>query len=503
MASKEAPYLDMTTTPLPLLRDFSDRFSPIVVKELRQGLRTRFFTSALILFHTLIILLLVTGSFDVPLEAINGIFWGIAGLMLLVVLPLRGFGSLHAESVDGTLDMLTLTSIPSFRILYGKWAALFSQSLLVAGSILPYMVARYFFGGVEILREVVALLMLSIGSGMITAALLAFSSQSPLLLRIFLALCVGAGAMPLGFFTAYLVSASEADSMMRDFFALSFWEQSSLIVGILAVAVYAVYYFLALGSSRIAPPSENHSTRKRLVALAMHGALMLIGLLLSFFNTDPEVAMWPFIPLMFLTFIVSMDVMTEEMPRFPTAVSTLALRGPLARLAGCLLHPGWASGVWFAALLSVMAMTLISVITLQHSSWDWDDGPGMYMACMFFACFVPIVLRLNRSSLFANWWLVQFVSVAFGIMMSIFLHALGARDLGVFGIATPITTLFGVESVEYLSRDGVLLTGTVFSAGWMVAALIRARLNFPAYTILEREARKLAAQETKRTHDAA
>ena len=55
----------MNTT-LPLLRDFSDRFSPIVVKELRQGLRTRFFTSALILFHTFIILLLITVTFGAP-----------------------------------------------------------------------------------------------------------------------------------------------------------------------------------------------------------------------------------------------------------------------------------------------------------------------------------------------------------------------------------------------------------------------------------------------------
>ena len=46
------------TTPLPLLRDFSDRLSPMVVKEMRQGLRTRFFTAALILFHVLLGLLM-------------------------------------------------------------------------------------------------------------------------------------------------------------------------------------------------------------------------------------------------------------------------------------------------------------------------------------------------------------------------------------------------------------------------------------------------------------
>lgn len=488
---------------LPMLRDFSDRFSPIVVKELRQGLRTRFFTSSLILFHTLIILLLVTVTFGTPAEMVNGIFWGIAGFMLLVVLPLRGFSALHAESSEGTLDMLTLTSIASFRILYGKWAALYSQSLLVAGSILPYMVARYFFGGVEILREAVALVMLVLGSGVITAALLAFSSQASVLLRIFLALCVGAGALPLGFFTAFLVSASPADSMVRDFFALALWEQCAIVGGILGVAVHATYYFLALGSSRIAPPSENHSTRKRLVALAMHGVLMVAGLLLCFFNSEPDAALWVFVPLMPLTLIVCMDVMTEEMPRYPTAVQTLSQRGYFGRLAGRLLHPGWASGVLFSAVLCMMTLSIIIGMTLRHHSWDWDSSPCPYMLCMLMAAFVPVSLRINRSNLFVNWWVVQLCSVVFGIMLSMFCHVMNARDLGAIGIVTPITALFGVETANYSNRESLLMVASMMSVLWLLAAAVHASMNFGTYTTLEAEAAEPALQEHHRANDSA
>ncbi|MDI1310637.1 hypothetical protein [Prosthecobacter sp.] len=490
-------------TALPMLRDFSDRFSPIVVKELRQGLRTRFFTSALILFHTLIILLLITVTFGAPVEAVNGIFWGIAGFMLLAVMPLRGFAALHTEATDGTLDMLTLTSIASFRILYGKWVALYSQALLVAGSILPYMVARYFFGGVEILREVVALTILVLGSGVITAALLAFSSQVPLLLRIFLALCVGAGAAPLGFFTAFLVTASQADSMVREFFALDLWAQCSLVGGILALVVYTVYYFLALGASRIAPPSENHSTQKRLIALVVHGALMVTGLLLCFLSTEPRVALWAYIPLMFLTLIVCMDVLTEEMPRYPTAVAVLARRGRFGRLAGRLLYPGWASGVLFSAILCMMALIIIAGITWKSSAMDWDVGPFPHLLCLFLAVFVPVILRINRTNIFANWWVVQLCSVLLGILLSMFCHTMNARDLGVLGMVSPITALFGVECVDYSSRGGILFLGCVFSAVWLLAAMVRAKMNFKTYTLLESEALEQAGQETPRTHDAA
>ncbi len=492
----------MNTT-LPMLHDFSDRFSPIVVKELRQGLRTRFFTSSLILFHTIIILLLVTVTFDAPVEMVNGIFWGVAGFMLLVVMPLRGFSALHTEATDGTLDMLTLTSIASFRILYGKWVALYSQALLVAGSILPYMVARYFFGGVEILREIVALVMLALGSGVITAALLAFSSQAPVLLRIFLALCVGAGAVPLGFFTAFLVSASQADSLVREFFALDHWEQFSIVGGILALVVYVVYYFLALGASRIAPPSENHSTLKRLIALAVHGALMVTGLLLCFLNSQPEVAMWAYIPLMVLTLIVCMDVLTEEMPRYSTALEVLARHGRFGRLAGRLLYPGWASGVVFSAVLCVMALSIMAGITWRSSSWDWDDGPSLYMVCMFLAVFVPVIVRLNRTNTFVNWWVVQLCSVILGIMMTMFCLSMNARDLGVLGMFTPITALFGLNCVNYSSRQDILHLSCIFSTMWLIAAMVRAATSFSTYTTLEHEALDQARQVTPRANDPA
>jgi hypothetical protein len=502
MALKEAPPAEMNTA-LPLLRDFSDRFSPIVVKELRQGLRTRFFTSSLILFHTLIILLLITGTFGAPVEAVNGIFWGIAGLMLLVVLPLRGFSSLNTEVTDGTLDMLTLTSIASFRILYGKWAALYSQSLLVAGSILPYMVARYFFGGVEILREAVALVMLVLGSGIITAGLLAFSSQTPVLLRVFLAVGIGAGAMPLGFFTAFLVSTSQADSMVREFFSLARWEQYSIVGGILALSVYVVYYFLALGSSRIAPPSENHSTQKRLVALVVHAIVMTAGLLLSYFNKNAEVAMAAFVPLMFMTLVVAMDVMTEDMPRFPTAVLTLAKRGRLLRLAGRILHPGWASGVWFSAILCAMPVTIVAAITARRSTWDWDDGPFLYMLCIFLAAFVPVILRFNRTNLFINWWVVQLSMLTLSLFLTMFCGVMRDPALAVIGVVTPTSALLATSIVPWDQRNGFILMGAGFSALWLLAALLRAWLNFSTYTRLERESLQLANPEPPRTHDAA
>ena len=76
-----------------------------------------------------------------------------------------------------------------------------------------------------------------------------------------------------------------------------------------------------------------------------------------------------------------------------------------------------------------------------------------------------------------------------------FCHAMNARDLGVLGIFTPITALFGVECVNYSRRGSVMFLGCMFSAVWLLVAMLRAASNFSTYTTLEREELELAGQE--------
>jgi hypothetical protein len=198
-----------------------------------------------------------------------------------------------------------------------------------------------------------------------------------------------------------------------------------------------------------------------------------------------------------------MDLMTEEMPRFPTTVAMLARRGRFGSLAGRLLHPGWASGVLFSALLFSMAMVLIAGITYRHSSWDWDDGPGIYMFCLFLAAFTPVLVRINRSNIFANWWVVQLCMVAVGILLSMFCEVMRARDFAMLGVLTPVTTLFGAETVGYQSRKGIMIAGSFFSVLWLIVALMRARMHFADYTRLEHEALTLADHSPHRANDIA
>ena len=490
----------MSTFTLTLLKDFGDHLSPILVKELRQGLRTRSFTSTLIVFHSLVIVLFCIRAQGLDEELMKGSFWGSASLLLLMLMPLRAINELNSEAADGTLDMLTLTSISSFRIVYGKWLALFSQCLLVAGSLLPYIVARYQFGGVEVVRELVALFVLVLGSAVVTSVLLAFSSQKSVMLRVALTVLLGMAVTPVGIFTTFLVSSSDGDGMVRGFIALDAGAQVGIIFAVVAVCVYSTYYCLAMGASRIASPSENHSTQKRLIALIAHGVMLIIGLLLCYFSSDEENAFWMLMPLIVLTLITCQDILTEEMPRYPTAVAGLARRGRVGKLAGGLLHPGWASGVFFAAVLCALPMTLLLCIWMEEAPHDPLAGPLPFVLLLLLAAFVPTSLRVNRTNLFANWWVVQIVIVIASGLFCVFCEVLNSEGLAELGFVTPLTALFSSESVHWDRREGFMMWSALLNFIWLLAALVRAHMQFPIYSALEREARLLDQPPKRRAH---
>ncbi len=478
-----------SSPPIAPLRDFSDRLSPMVVKELRHGLRTRFFTAALICFHWLLIMLMASTLVGVSTDRMNELFWTLALVSMLGVLPLRGFTALSSEMTGGTLDMLTLTSMSSFRIVIGKWASLFSQSLLLACSLLPYLIARYNFGGVEVVREVVALLILLLGSALATAAFVAFSSQTARALRGLLMMALAAGLFPLGVFVFVFVRESEGDGMIRSFFSLPLSQRIALPAGILGIVVYGVYFFLAMGASCIAPASENHSTRKRIVAFWVLLALTVIGFLLAQ-TIHVDAALWAFVPLMVLTILNGMDVLTETLPRIPTVVLPFVRRGRGATLFGNLLYPGWSSGVFFYLLLAAMPMSLIVWMASVTTTHNPEKSSVFVIACFLLAPLVPVSLRVNRKDFFVNWWSVIMIQVVAGILMSIFCGVSGSQELAGVGVLTPVTALFAAI-IDYRHNEEMVSAGAGIGLAWAAIAIALAVRQFPWMRGLEKEAAML------------
>ena len=370
--------------PAALLNDFSDRLSPILVKELRQGLRQPTFVIAFLCLQVLLCIVVVVSviSADVGSPSglavggtVSGFFFVLLAIAILIVQPLRGLSALATEIKADTLDLLLLTRLNSWRITFGKWLALVSQSALLVVAVFPYLILRYYLGGMQLFSELLVLLTLFIMSASLTGVTVGFSATPSVVIRSLVAI---------GILVVLLVAPNVlAFSMMRGSrgspfaLTLSTSAEVSVYVGVMLMLGFFGYYFLEMGATQISPPSENRSTCKRLVGLASLG--FLVWLL-------PNAEYGLYGCWLLVSSLLIIDALTER-PEFTASVLRPFRRcGPLRNLVGAILLPGWASGIFFVLLLGglTMALSLADIINPRNT-----DGLLGFEALWFASLLYP------------------------------------------------------------------------------------------------------------------
>jgi hypothetical protein len=151
--------------------DLPDWLSPSLVKELRQGLRSKIFVFVFLWVQgsmsiLLVIETMVAGGGREPktMGICEGAFWLNVGLMLAVLLPFRGLSSGTEELRPSSLDLQRLTGAEPGQVVMAKWMALLGLSFIVVMSLLPFALLRYNFGGRELLGDMMMLCWLWTGS---------------------------------------------------------------------------------------------------------------------------------------------------------------------------------------------------------------------------------------------------------------------------------------------------------------------------------------------------
>jgi ABC-type transport system involved in multi-copper enzyme maturation permease subunit len=172
-------------TPIPT--DFSDRISPMLVKELRQGMRAKTFIMVFLALQTFLALILFSAGAASTSDSVGGtissIIFTFFSIAVLVIQPLRGTNALSSEVKGNTIDMMVLTRLSAWRIVWGKWIAIISQSALLFVTIIPYLILRYFFGGMNLVAEITALFLVFLTSMALTAVTVGLSGCSSVIIR--------------------------------------------------------------------------------------------------------------------------------------------------------------------------------------------------------------------------------------------------------------------------------------------------------------------------------
>ncbi|MEZ5304934.1 MAG: hypothetical protein R3F11_30440 [Verrucomicrobiales bacterium] len=356
----------------------------MLVKELRQGMRTKMFTAVFITVQAVMGFFMLLGF---TAGGASALFWLTLYAVLIIFQPLRGFSALSNEIKLQTMDLIQLTRLTAWRIALGKYTAIVAQSALFTASVLPYAVMRYYFGGIDVQEDLVWLFLFFATSCLLTAATVCFSAFPNLLVRgaVLIGLIFAAGAI-----TVFLGD----DYFDRDRIPFEGEPYAWLgYVGIFALVAYACYFLLDMGASQIAPEAENHASRKRAISFIAAGVPLALGALT---DVAPE-------PLVIIGAIIAgvacFDALAEKPVFVPSVYAPFVRRGFLGRLAGRLLYPGWPFGIWYSLLMAAMAVAAIIAVDIKHHGGSLDDEVAAVLAASFGASSsLRLAIRLSFSA---------------------------------------------------------------------------------------------------------
>ncbi len=133
--------------------DWPDWMNPILVKELRQSLRSRWFEVVFMALCGGLTLVMVLGSLVLTPLVTRVLFWGIILLVLHVLLPLRTALSAGDDRHPGNLELIRVTGVSAERLAGQRITALMFHAAVLASVILPFVFLRYFMGGIDLVDE--------------------------------------------------------------------------------------------------------------------------------------------------------------------------------------------------------------------------------------------------------------------------------------------------------------------------------------------------------------
>jgi hypothetical protein len=378
------------------LSDFSDRLPPMLVKELRQGMRARTFVAVFLGLQCFLAIVMLFATSATTLggagNAVSQIIFLFFSLAVLVVQPLRAMNALHAEIKSTTIDMMVLTRLTARRIVAGKWASIVAQTLLLLVSIIPYLILRYFFGGMNLFSELTALISIAVLSACLTAVNVGLSANGSLLVRGFLPLVIA-----LMMFSLSMTITGNFDELVQ-FFALDQAESLALFFGLLIGSLYLGWNFFHLGVKAIAPASENHSSLNRLICLI---TMAIIAALVVGLNGDLD--MLPYL-LGAIAAPGALLALTEPNAMMPRLAMPFVKRGISGRFIGAFFYPCWTAGIHFTGLLIFLLLAVTSWLHWFDPSGVLDDDGFIVMtsligSALFPALFVAMLQKRSTNPL--------------------------------------------------------------------------------------------------------
>lgn len=368
-----------------------DKLNPILIKETRQALKSRQFV---VTFSVLLVaafawtvigsLMLMPQIYTSPSapRLLIGYYFVLAVPMLLIV-PLAAYRSLEAEIDDGTLELLSITSLSAWQIVMGKLASASLQMMLYLITLFPCVAYAYTLRGIDLPTVGLIMTMLIASGLLLTVVALSFAPlargrtgriSTLLVVLMVLLLCeylVGAGAV------ALILYGNPLNAGWTSF----------LLVGSLLTAICFSHLLLTTTAAQLTPESENRSSGIRWSILVLTATL--IGLATFTMEWNPGDSQEGLI-LWFPVAMILAGVWTGAGAMMAAESSSLTPRiqrelpgNFLSRLTLTFLTPGPATGLVFASLGSILVAAVLLAAAYRAESVVGTPMPGGAMTSLY------------------------------------------------------------------------------------------------------------------------
>jgi len=384
----------------------TERINPIVVKEVRQSLKSRQFTIAFgltliaaVSWTLIAISLMVPKIYYSPggVQLLTG-FFCILQFPLMIIIPFSAFRSLTTETEDSTFELLSISALSAWQIVLGKMLSALLQTLLYLSALAPCIVLTYLLRGVS-LDSILFVLGLTVTFSVAETAL------ALLLAAVSRARILQAGATVLlliglifGFFgwTSAIVGGAmvEISNMPKEFYLGVF--------GFATVVCVALDLVLRSAAAAIDFPSENHSTPLRKRVLLLMGIILFWSTFAVVASREEEIA-FVFLIGAFIVCMFIGSLMTGELG----IISPRARRSLPTTFAGRVFltwfYPGAGMGYIFLVCLFGSLVATMCITELYYSlSMQLNMGrTSIQYVGYLLLCYLTIYAGINRLVMLA------------------------------------------------------------------------------------------------------
>jgi hypothetical protein len=359
--------------------------NPIVIKELRQGVRSWTVTGMLLLFLVVLFIaslgFLITESFDVNAnmglgEKMFSTFVVILGGASIFFIPLYTGVRVGAERQDNNPDLLYVSTLSPARIILGKFLCSAYIALLFFSACMPFMAFTNLLRGVDLLTVFFILFFLFLvvcAANMVAIFFACIPASRPF--KVLFAIA--------GFFASFWViiplifasfefmrSGIGAMMMSRDFWigTLSFVSLGLAVVGL----------FFVLSVALISPPSMNRAwpVRIYLTVIWLFGGLLTFLWAVRVGKTD--VLPWTYATFSLMTFALLVTISNAD--QLSLRVRRTIPQRRLKRFCAFFFFNGAAGGLVWAGAILVATLLVSRAISVSFSSIGLTDEQNATLA---------------------------------------------------------------------------------------------------------------------------